>query len=103
MNLAYKILFIAFLFFQISIYAVDQLTVQNPDVWGAKPGYIDKATLVIEPIGGYVEQSLYLTYSDHNQFSGGTQPEIKHSFELPPSSVITDLWLCIGDAQCREL
>jgi hypothetical protein len=98
MNLAIRVSLIAILLLQVSVHAVNQLTVENPDVWGTKPGYIDKATLVIEPMGGYVQQSLYLTYSDHNQFASGTQLEIEHSFELPPGSVITDLWLWIGDS-----
>ncbi|MGA7719596.1 MAG: VIT domain-containing protein [Ignavibacteriaceae bacterium] len=98
MNFTYRVLFIALLFSQIILNATNQITIQNPGVWGTKPGYIDKATLVIEPMGGYVQQSLYLTYSDHNQFPSGTQLEIEHSFELPPGSVITDLWLWIGDS-----
>ena len=63
MNFTYRVLFIALLFSQIILNATNQITIQNPGVWGTKPGYIDKATLVIEPMGGYVQQSLYLTYS----------------------------------------
>jgi hypothetical protein len=74
-----------------------QLTVQDPQVYGTKLGYIDWATLVIEPHGGYVEQSLYLKYSDHNQYAGNQKIEITHRFTLPLGSVINDMWLWIGD------
>jgi hypothetical protein len=98
MNLANKFFLLFLLILPVSAFATNTLTVQNPDVWGTKPGYIDKATLVIEPMGGYVEQSLYLTYSDHNQFTAGSKLEIVHRFELPAGSVITDLWLWMGDS-----
>ena len=98
MNLANKFFLLFLLILPVSAFATNTLTVQNPDVWGTKPGYIDKATLVIEPMGGYTEQSLYLTYSDHNQFAAGSKLEIVHRFELPAGSVINDLWLWIGDS-----
>lgn len=80
-----------------------QLTVRS-DAYGSKPGYIDKATLVVEPHGAYVEQSLYLTYSDHNQYPS-SQVEIVHRFELPANAVVNDMWLWIGDSvmQARML
>ncbi len=83
--------------------AFSQLTVRT-DSYGSKPGYIDNATLVVEPHGAYVEQSLYLSYSDHNQFPS-SQVEIVHRFELPANAVINDLWLWIGDSvmQARML
>lgn len=73
-----------------------QLTVRS-DSYGSKPGYIDKATLIVEPHGAYVEQSLYLSYADHNQYPF-SQVEIVHRFELPANAVINDLWLWIGDS-----
>ena len=73
-----------------------QLTVQT-GTYGSKPGYIDQATLVVEPHGAYVEQSLLLSYGDHNQFSGSSQVEIVHRFQLPANAVVNDLWLWIGD------
>ena len=94
----FKIFFLVISLLPASLFATNVLTVQNPDVWGTKKGYIDKATLVIEPMGGYVVQSLYLTYSDHNQFTPGSNLEIVHRFELPEGSVINDLWLWIGDS-----
>jgi hypothetical protein len=83
--------------------AYAQLTIRS-DSYGSKPGYIDNATLVVEPHGAYVEQSLYLSYSDHNQFPA-SQVEIVHRFELPANAVINDLWLWIGDSvmQARML
>lgn len=102
MKASFNFLFRAFVLLSflmpVPLLATNVLTVQDPDLWGTKPGYIDKATLVIEPHGGYVEQSLYLTYSDHNQFSSGRKLEIVHRFELPQGSVINDMWLWIGDS-----
>ena len=98
--------FLKFFIFSLvpaSLFATNVLTVQDPDIWGTKPGYIDKATLVIEPYGGYVEQSLYLTYSDHNQFNQGSKLEIVHRFELPAGSVVNDLWLWIGDSVMQAI
>ncbi|MDR3611728.1 MAG: VIT domain-containing protein, partial [Ignavibacteriaceae bacterium] len=77
--------------------AINELVVKVPNVYTSKPGYIDQATLVIQPYGGYAEQSLYLEYSDHNQFTAGQQVEIIHRFELPQGSTVNDLWLWIGD------
>ncbi len=93
-----KLSIFSLLFLTNFLFATNKLTVQDPDIWGTKPGYIDKATLVIEPFGGYVEQSLYLTYSDHGQFTPGSKLEVVHRFELPEGSVINDLWLWIGDS-----
>jgi hypothetical protein len=98
----YKV-FLIILFVSETSLATNVLTVQNPEVWGTKPGYIDKATLVVEPCGGYVEQSLYLTYSDHNQFMQGSKLEIVHRFELPAGSVVNDLWLWIGDSVMQAI
>lgn len=78
--------------------ALNILTVQDPDAYGSNPGYIDKARLIVEPHGAFVEQSLYLTYSDHEQYASGTQLEIVHRFELPQGAVVNDLWLWIGDS-----
>lgn len=65
--------------------------------------YIDNATLVIEPHGGYAEQSLYLKYSDHGNFLGYNNVQITHRFELPPGSVINDMWLWIGDSIVKAI
>jgi hypothetical protein len=68
--------------------------VQHPQV---ASGYIDDATLVVEPYGAYCEQSLYVKYSDHGAFSGQNLL-IMHSFELPQNAVANDLWLWMGDS-----
>lgn len=81
-----------------SLYSINLLSVRDPAQYGSKHGYIDKAVLVVEPHGGYVEQSLYLTYGDHNQFPGNDKIEVIHQFELPQGSVVNDLWLWIGDS-----
>lgn len=78
--------------------AVNDLKVQNPFTSVVKPGYMNRATLVVEPHGGYVEQSLYVEYSDKNQFSSWeSRIEVVHKFELPKGSVVNDLWLWIGN------
>ena len=84
-------------------YAINVLTVQDPNVYGSKPGYIDQATLIVEPHGAYVEQSLYIDYSDHDQYSPDKILEIAHRFELPQGSVINDLWLWIGDSVMKAI
>ena len=76
--------------------AFNDLSLKVPGNLISKQGYIDNATLVVQPFGGTLEQSLYLEYSDHNQFSYGQQVEIIHRFELPQGSVVNDLWLWIG-------
>jgi hypothetical protein len=77
--------------------AVNELSVQqavtHPTVI---PGYIDEATLVVEPYGGYSLQSLYIKYSDHGLC--GDTDIIIHNFEMPAGAVATDLWLWIGDS-----
>ena len=105
-SLRYLICILVYIFLlqPLSVYATNQLTIQDPDIWGStKPGYIDKATLVVEPYGGYVIQSLYLTYSDHNQFAPGSKLELVHRFELPEGAVVTDLWLWIGDSVMQAI
>jgi hypothetical protein len=89
--------FFVVVFFVIPGIVRAQLTVQDPTVYGTKPGYIDRTTLVVEPHGAFVEQSLYVWYSDHNQYPGNNNLEIVHRFTLPQGSVINDMWLWIGD------
>jgi len=78
-----------------SVYAINDLTAKVPNSYTSKPAYIDNAVLVVEPHGGYVEQSLYVNYSDHNTLSPSNNIEIIHRFELPKGSVVNDLWLWI--------
>ncbi|MGE5680282.1 MAG: VIT domain-containing protein [Bacillota bacterium] len=87
-----------FLFPIINLFAVNDLVIKLPNSYSSVKGYIDKATLVLEPHGGYSEQSLYLNYSDHHQFSSSQQVEIIHRFELPQGAVVNDMWLWIGDS-----
>jgi hypothetical protein len=74
-----------------------QLTVMDPQIVGSKSGYIDEATIVIEPHGGYVEESMYLEYGDHGQYLGNSNIEITHQFELPTGTAVNDLWLWIDN------
>ena len=90
--------YVIVLFCCSSLWAVNQLSIQDPNVYGSKPGYIDQATLVVEPHGAFVEQSLYLHYSDHHLFSTQAPLEVVHRFELPAGSVVNDMWLWIGDS-----
>ncbi len=83
--------------------ATNQLSVQNPGQYGSKQGFIDEATLVIEPHGAYVEQSLYLKYSDHYNFPGQSSLEIVHRFEMPQGAVVNDMWLWIGDSVMQAI
>jgi hypothetical protein len=89
--------------FAPSIFAINELVVKVPNVYNSLPGYIDRATLVVQPFGGYIEQSLYLEYSDHNQFHGYSQAEVIHRFELPQGSTVNDLWLWIGDSVMKAI
>jgi hypothetical protein len=86
-----------------TLWATNQLSVQNPGQYGSKQGYIDEATLVIEPHGAYVEQSLYLKYSDHFNFPGQSKLEIVHRFEMPAGAVVNDMWLWIGDSVMQAI
>lgn len=92
-----KILFLLIVLFSAigSAYAINDLTVKVPNSSTSKPAYIDNAVLVVEPHGGYIEQSLYVNYSDHGALSPATNIEIIHRFELPKGSVVNDLWLWI--------
>ncbi len=102
-----KIFFFKILIFVIlsciTAYAVNDLSVRedvsHPRV---KPGYIDKAVLIIEPNGAYTEQSLFIEYSDHGQFPG-QRVEILHKFEFPQEAVVHDLWLWIGDTISKAI
>jgi hypothetical protein len=104
-DLIMKSIFKVFLLSCIILFNFDisycQLTVRS-DGYGSKPGFIDQAILVVEPHGAYVEQSLYLSYSDHNQFPS-SQVEIVHRFELPAGAVVNDLWLWIGDSVMQAI
>ncbi len=69
--------------------------------YGTKPGYIDDATLIVEPHGAYVAQTLILTYGDHGQFGNSPEVEIDHRFRLPANAVVNDLWLWISNICVR--
>ncbi len=86
-----------------ALWAVNQLSIQNPATYGSRPGYIDQATLVVEPHGAFVEQSLYLNYSDHHLFNTSAGLEVVHRFELPAGSVVNDMWLWIADSVMQAI
>lgn len=103
MKTSHRLLILILLLLTPAAFPVNILTVQDPGFYGSKPGFIDRATLVVEPHGAYIEQSLYLEYSDHGQYPGKNKIEIVHRFELPPGSVINDLWLWIGDSVMQAI
>lgn len=94
-----KIVFVS-LMLMVALYSVsfaaNELAVKDNSSRGSKPGYIEKATLVVEPFGGYVVESLYLEYSDRHQFTSNLL-EIVHRFELPKDAVVNDMWLWMGN------
>jgi len=102
MNISYKTLLVSFLIIYLtisqSIFATNDLVARVPGNYQQAPAYIQNVTLVTEPHGGYVEQSMYLEYADHNAFPDSKTVEIIHRFELPEGSVVNDLWLWIGDS-----
>lgn len=72
--------------------------------WWGPQGTIEKAVLSIHPKGSYVEQGLYLTFSDRgNSFLPGDSLEIQFDFELPKDAYVTDLWLWVEDSLMRAL
>jgi hypothetical protein len=88
-----------------SLISSNNLRVVNvrQSTWGPQ-GTIEKAVLSIHPKGSYVEQGLYLTFSDRgNYFSPGDSLEIQFDFELPKEAYVTDLWLWVEDSLMRAL
>ncbi|MGE5499100.1 MAG: VIT domain-containing protein, partial [Syntrophothermus sp.] len=84
--------------FTAEIFAINDLVIKLPNSYSSAKGFIDKATLIVEPHGSYSEQSLYISYSDHGQFQRNQNVEVIHRFELPQGAVVNDLWLWIGDS-----
>jgi hypothetical protein len=107
MNNFYRSLFTAtiiyFLLISQNIFATNDLVARVPGNYNQAPAYIQNVTLVTEPHGGYVEQSMYLEYTDHGAFPGSQTVEIIHRFELPEGSVINDLWLWMGNNVMRAI
>jgi len=97
------LLFLVIIFIQLPSFAANELSVLTDEIGSTKPGYMDKVLLVMEPHGGYFEQSLYINYSDHHQFPGHKDVEIVHRFELPEGTVINDMWLWIGDSVMQAI
>jgi hypothetical protein len=107
MNISYKSLSLSFLIIYLiisqNIFATNDLVAKVPGNYQQAPAYIQNITLVTEPHGGYVEQSMYLEYTDHGAFPGSQTVEIIHRFELPEGSVINDLWLWMGNNVMRAI
>ena len=87
-----KLILIVFSFLLLmsgNVFAINDLTVKVPGSFTSKRGYIDNAVLVVEPHGGYIEQSLYLNYSDHGALAPSNNIEVIHRFELPKVQLST--------------
>lgn len=91
------LLLLALALASIPCFALNSLSIRKDYTHGSFPGYIDDAQIVVEPKVGYASVSLFLTYADHGLFSG-SDVEVVHSFELPPGSLVDDLWLWFGDS-----
>jgi len=99
MSQKFTILIVLILISIIPIFAQERLTVLDPQGWGAEDqGTIEEASLAIRPHGIYMEYSLYLTFSARDTyFSDSDILEIEFKFDLPPGSIVNDLWLWIGE------
>ncbi len=86
-----------------NIFSINDLSVRVPNNPVQKKGYMDDITLVVEPHGAYSEQSMYINYTDRNQFSGSQNVEVIHRFELPDGAIVNDLWLWIGDSVMQAI
>jgi len=92
---------VIFISLQTHLYATNQLIARVSGNSKQAPAYIQNAVLVSEPHGAYVENSLYVEYTDYNAFPGASNVEIIHRFELPEGSVVNDLWLWMVIILCR--
>ncbi len=62
---------------------------------------IDEATLVIRPVGDYVEFNLYMTVSYDFQswfFKNYNELEFKWQFDLPEDAIVHEFWYWQGDS-----
>lgn len=75
------------------------LNVQDPQqTWRSYRGNINEAIVSVGQRGLYSQVSMYLTFSaDAQLYQSGSQLEVVMNFNLPPGSIVTDLWLWIGD------
>jgi hypothetical protein len=99
----YRFVLLALLLTPASLFAINDLVAKVPGNSTQYAASIKNVVLVTEPHGAYVEQSLYLEYTDNGVFSGSKNVEIIHRFELPEGSVINDLWLWMGNNVMRAL
>ncbi len=86
-----------------NIFSINDLSVRVPNNPVQKKGYMEQITLVVEPHGAYSEQSMYINYTDRNQFPGSQNVEVIHRFELPDGAIVNDLWLWIGDSVMQAI
>lgn len=86
-----------------SLFAINDLVAKVPGNSTQYAASIKNVVLVTEPHGAYIEQSMYLEYTDNGVFPGSKNVEIIHRFELPEGSVINDLWLWMGNNVMRAI
>lgn len=78
-------------------YAYEYLNLVHVDYWGwSEPGYIDSATILVEPHGLYAKCELLIDFSiGYAYFEEWENMEVEMEFTLPAESHITDLYLWI--------
>ncbi|MDP2039474.1 MAG: VIT domain-containing protein, partial [Ignavibacteria bacterium] len=94
-----RLTILCLIFFASQTYSQWNLTVLDPQQqWNTAPGSIEEATFSIGPKGIYSQVSAYLTFSAKgSNFYTNNPLEVVYNFELPEGSIVSDLWLWIGD------
>jgi hypothetical protein len=92
-----------FVFVHVTTAQYASLSVQHPQqTWRYGTGTIEQAVYSVHPKGYFAEVSLYLTFSARGVFSSHADSvEIVYNFDLPQGSIVTDLWLWVGDSIMR--
>ncbi|OGU63545.1 MAG: hypothetical protein A2440_15170 [Stygiobacter sp. RIFOXYC2_FULL_38_25] len=94
-----RLTILCLILFASQTYSQWSLTVLDPQQqWNTAPGSIEEATFSIGPKGIYSQVSAYLTFSAKgSNFYTNNPLEVVYNFELPEGSIVSDLWLWIGD------
>ncbi|MCB9258070.1 MAG: T9SS type A sorting domain-containing protein [Ignavibacteriales bacterium] len=82
-----------------SNFAQESLQVIDPQSWWSSDwGTIEEATLTVKPHGIYMEYGFTVSFSARNSyFSESDVLEVELLFDMPPGTIINDLWLWIGE------
>lgn len=94
-----RLTILCLLLFVSQSYSQWSLTVLDPQqTWNTAPGNIEEAVFSIGQKGLYSQVSAYLTFSAKGSTFYSNNPlEVVYNFELPEGSIVSDLWLWIGD------